>query len=198
LTMSRRKRSESARWSVPRLGSRRVNHQNRCVDPVEYVRGAVEKMRADGSAVSEVVLGHHAASVGYQSKFRLRWAATKLHLFTVLVPVTVATESDMRMLISESLNYAKATKGKLRGFQSGVAVIPVLVASTVEPQARTVAESPPDRRWSAFTRPTIIDVATSQTYTYTGRQMWGGFYNAWIRARLAVVSPDAPASAAKR
>src|SRR6266487_1010735 len=105
----------------------------------DYLRDAAGRLRDDGSEVSRVAMPGGTALVGYQSRFRIRWLATKVHLFTVLYPTVVATDSQLAALGQDAVSYAKATKGNLRGLQSGVAVIPALIAQTVTEPARAAA-----------------------------------------------------------
>lgn len=149
---------------------------------VELIR---EQMLADGNDVSLVQLRSGPAVVGYKSKFRWRWLATKVHLFTVVVGVPQATNEVLAALTSQALEYAKTTKGKLRGLQTGVAVIPVVVATDVTPEARSTVESRPEKGFAAFVLPAIVDAQAEQTYSYHGRVIWGGMYASWMKERLA-------------
>ena len=124
----------------------------------EYVQEASERMRADGSSVSVVSLTGGPAVVGYQSRFRLRWMATKLHLFTVVVSVPQATIDVVSSVTAQGIDYAKKTKGKFRGFQSGVAVIPVVVAAEVLADARAAVETRPAKSFAVITLPAIVDI----------------------------------------
>src|SRR6266498_3086270 len=72
-----------------------------------------------------------------------------------------------------------------RGFQSGVAIIPALVAETVTEPARAAALARPKKEFAAFLLPAIVDLATGQTFSYQGRIVWGTIYASWLRARLA-------------
>jgi hypothetical protein len=151
----------------------------------EYLQGAARRLQEDGSQVSRVQLPGGSALVGYQSKFRMSWAATKLHLFTVLYPTGVATDGQLAALSRDAVNYAKATKGALRGFQTGVAVIPILVADTVTEQARTAATARPKKEFAAFLLPAVVDLPSGRTFTYPGRIVWGALYASWLRERLS-------------
>jgi hypothetical protein len=158
--------------------------------PSEYVDEAARRMAADGSAVSQVVLPLGPAVVGYQSRFRLRWMASKLHVFTVVVPVSRATAETLRGATEQSINYAKQTKGRLRGFQSGVATLPILVAAQATPDALAAAESRPPKDWAALTLPAIVDLTSGRIHSFRGRLLWGALYAAWLRERLdALPSP---------
>jgi hypothetical protein len=159
------------------------------VTPDEYLRTAAGLLEADGSRVSPIQLPGGNALAGYRSKFKLAWAATKLHLFTVLYPTDLATDMQLEALSRDALDYAKATKGALRGLQSGVAIIPVLVASSVSDQARAAALARPEKKWAAFVLPAVVDLASGQTLSYQGRFVWGGIYASWLRARIAATLP---------
>lgn len=157
--------------------------------PDDYLRTAAGLLEADGSRVSRVQLPGGAALVGYRSKFKLAWAATKLHLFTVLYPTDLASPMQLDALSQDALDYAKATKGALRGLQSGVAIIPVLVARSVSDQARAAALARPEKKFAAFVLPAVVDLTTGQTFSYSGRFVWGGVYAKWMRARVAATVP---------
>ena len=159
------------------------------MDATEYLQGAAQRMQQDGSQVSWVGLPGGQALVGYRSQFKLSLLATKLHLFTVLYPTALATDADLAALSRDAVNYAKATKGALRGFQSGVAIIPALVADTVSESARAAALARPKKEFAAFLLPAIVDLAAGQTVSYQGRIVWGGIYSSWLRARVATTLP---------
>ena len=170
----------------------------RLVLPNEYVDEAAHRMAADGSAVSQVPLPIGPAVVGYQSQFRLRWIATKLHVFTVVVPVSSATAETLREATEQSIDYAKQTKGRLRGLQSGVAAIPVLVTARAMPDALAAAESRPSKGWAAFILPAIVDLTSGRIHSFRGRLLWGGIYAAWLRDRLdALPTPRLPGERAQ-
>jgi hypothetical protein len=159
----------------------------------EYVDEATNRMAADGSAVSQILLPIGPAVVGYQSQFRLRWIATKLHLFTVVVAVPDATAETLQQATEQSVGYAKQTKGRLRGLQSGVAAIPVLVTERPTPDSIDAAESRPSKGWAAFTLPAIVALTSGRIHSFRGRTLWGGIYSAWLRERLDVLpSPRLP------
>ena len=143
-----------------------------------------EQMLADGNSVSFVELGGGVALVGYQSKFRWRWFATKLHLFTVVLAVPEATSEQLSVHTQQAVDYAMATKGKLRGLQVGIAVIPALASEAVPADARQAVEARPPKKWSAFVFPAIVDLTTNETHWYRGRILWGRLYDRWLRTRL--------------
>jgi hypothetical protein len=151
------------------------------------VEAAGAQMAADGSEVSRIQLSIGPAVVGYRAQFKLRWFATKLHALTVVVAVPAATLDVVTDVTQQSIDYAKQAKGNLRGLQTGVAALPVVVSSAVSPEARSAVETSPSKRFAAQTLPAIVDLSSGQMYRYDGRLLWGGIYSAWLRERLDVL-----------
>jgi hypothetical protein len=104
-------------------------------------------------------------------------------------PVPAATLAVVTDATQQSIEYAKQAKGGLRGLQTGVAALPVLVSSDVSPDARAAVESRPLKGFAAHTLPAIVDLDARQIHRYNGRIVWGGIYSAWLRERLDVL-PD--------
>jgi hypothetical protein len=146
-------------------------------------------MSADGSDVRWVTLRGGTVIMGYQSEFKIQWAATKVHLFSAAAAVPLATPEGLASFTADVIQYAKNTKGQLRGLQTGVAVIATLVADTATPEARVAAVRRPHKEFAAMNFPAIVDLATESVYTYTGPIVLGSFYAGWIRKRLATAFP---------
>jgi hypothetical protein len=159
----------------------------------EYMNLASARMTADGSVVSRVDLPLGPSLAGYQSKFRLQWVATKLHLFTVVIPVASVTPDLLAVAEEQCVEYAKRTKGRLRGFQVGVAALPVLVSAAVAPDAAAAARERPKKRFAAITLPAVVDLAAGALHFYDGRLVWGAVYASWLRERVRALAPAAPA-----
>ena len=157
--------------------------------PEQYLHLAAQAMQADGSAVSQVALPGGPALVGYQSEFKLRWMATKLHLFTVMVAVPAATPQGLDALNRDALDHAKRAKGRLRGAQTGVAAIPVLVATHVTPEARAAVQAAPKKEFAAFTLPAIVDLSAGEVLSYQGTAFLGFVYASWMRKRRDAACP---------
>ncbi len=152
----------------------------------DFLDAAAHRLREAGAEVSTQHLPGGPALVGYQSRFKLAWMATKLHLFTVLTRVPVADASTLQRFANDSLDYAAATKGALRGFQTGVATIAVLVGDHVSPDGAEFARKELVRRFSAFTWPAAVDLSTGATYSHEGRVLVGGIYSGWMREQTAI------------
>jgi hypothetical protein len=50
-------------------------------------QGAVRNLNDAAFDVREEVFGLGTVTVGYQGRFRIKWAATKLHLFVIILPL---------------------------------------------------------------------------------------------------------------
>jgi hypothetical protein len=157
--------------------------------PNEYLEETRARLRRDGNEVAEVEFPDGPVVVGTQSKFRLRWLATKLHLFTVVACEPNATAELLARLTDDSLIYAVGMKGSFQGLGSGVGVIPALVSEHVLPDARQLAERRPAKHFAAFALPIVIDLSGDATYSYAG-QIWGSMaYLPWARKRIAATLP---------
>jgi hypothetical protein len=93
-----------------------------------------------------------------------------------------ATSDLLSDLISDSFDYAKKTKGRLRGLQTGVAVIPIVASDTVAPDAIELVRSRPVKGFAAMAMPAIVDLSTGESHLYEGNLSLGlstrsGFVN---------------------
>lgn len=158
--------------------------------PQQYVQYAAQAMQADGNQVSSVALASGYAMVGYQSQFKLKWMATKVHLFTVVAPVPVATPEAVVGLTQESLDHAIRTRGNLRGLQTGVGVIPVLVSPHVTPEAWDFVQQSPKKEFAAFSLPAIVDLGRGEVVSYQRTPAIGAMYYGWMRKRRDAALPD--------
>jgi hypothetical protein len=160
------------------------------MSPEDYLALVDARLRADGAAVTTEQLPNEQALVGYRSQFRLRWMATKLNLFTIVISTPVATDQELKQFSSDVLDFAAQQKGRFRGLQTGVAAIPVLVAETVEPAAAERARSTLVRRFGAFAWPTVVDLQAGCVHRHIGPVALGGMYASWMRQQIAVALPD--------
>ena len=153
--------------------------------PDQFLARATANLAAHGNTVSAVALPGGAVTVGYQHEFRIAWFATKLHLFTVLAVRPEATVDGLARLSQESIAYAKQTKGRLRGFQSGVAAMPILAAPVVAPGVRELVQGRPPKGFAAIVMPAVVDLSSGEISCYEGRLVLGSLYTKWLRARMA-------------
>jgi len=166
------------------------------VTPEQWTDAALTRLQVEGYKAVEVdqtVLP--GARAVRRSDFRLRWFLTRLHTFVVFIVVDRATEADLSAIADLTAKWAKSVKGGLPiGFQTGVAVIPVLVSSSVDDAARESALAKPRKRFATMTFPMIIDPARSLVATYNRTVSWGTAYMDFLadQQRIVVGVPDAP------
>jgi hypothetical protein len=164
------------------------------MSPDEYIEEISRRLRADGAEVTTESIGDLTTLVGYRSQFRLRWMATRLHLFTVVGSVPWVTAAELERFSNDALDYAISRKGQFRGLQNGVAVIPVLVGERIDPDAATFATATLVRRFSAFAWPAAVDLSTQHVYQHQRDVVLGGIYAGWMRQQTAIALTEPVAS----
>jgi hypothetical protein len=160
------------------------------MSPEEYLSLVAERLQSDGAEVTTEYFRGVPAVVGYRSQFRLRWLATRLNLFTVVLPAVIVTPAGLKQFAEEVLDFATTQKGRFRGLQNGVAAIPVQVSAQVHPEAVNFAQSTLIRRFSAFAWPAVVDLSSGQVHRHRGRVALGGLYASWMRQQTAVALKD--------
>jgi hypothetical protein len=152
----------------------------------EFVAGAAQRLQAGGAAVTWQTLAGGPVIVGYQARFRLRWMATKLHLFTFVAAGPSVDARSLEQFANDALDFAVRAKGRPGALQVGVAAIPILAAATVDSTAIEFAQNRLIRRWSAFAWPCVFDLGTGRSYVHEGRVTVGGLYANWMRSQIAI------------
>jgi hypothetical protein len=101
-----------------------------------YLQSLQERLVADGCTVTHEQLGDRNVLVGYKSQIK---ALSKMHIFTVADTAGQVTEPTLRAFTDAAVKLATDRKGQLRGLQSGVIVLPILVGTGVDEQAAAYA-----------------------------------------------------------
>lgn len=143
--------------------------------------------------VDQVVLP--GARAVRRSDLRVTWFFSRLHTFVVFLVVDHATQADLEAFADCAAKWAKSVKGGLSlGFQSGVAVIPVVVCNWADEGARAFAASKPRKRYATMTLPMVIDPARLFVGTYVRTIWWGIAFQDFLAAqqRTIVGASDAP------
>ncbi|MFY1670248.1 levansucrase [Plantactinospora sp. WMMB334] len=154
-----------------------------------YLDATAQRLQVDGCEVRTEDWNGLPVLVGYRADFRLQWMATKLHLFTVAAPAPSVTANAIEEFTASALDYVVARKGQLRGMQSGVAVLPALVSTQVEPEAATWAQRGQMVRFAAMARPVVVDAGTGAVACFRGHAALGLLYSAHFRRKLAAYFP---------
>lgn len=162
----------------------------RGMTPDQYLELVAKRLQDGGAEVSSEDVGGTTVLVGYRPRFRLAWMATRLHLFTVVAPVQTVTLDGLTRFTQDALTYAIKRKGRLRGLQTGVAAIPVMVGVAVEPAAAAYAQHQLLKRWSAFAWPAAVDLSSRRSFRHEGRVVVGGLYANWMRTQSELATPE--------
>lgn len=116
-----------------------------------------------------------------KSEFRVTWSLSRLHTFVVLARTDSADASVVDRFVSDAADFAKATKGGLpRGFQTGIAVFPVLVAAQASPDAHARAADKPRKMWATMPIPILVEPAADTATTYSSRMLWGKVFQDYL------------------
>ncbi len=164
--------------------------------PERWIEQAEARLRAAGYRDSKVPWPHGGAvSVLRRKDFRVEWLLTQLHTFVVLAPAAHAVPGELTAFTHAALNYAKQAKGGLPiGMQTGVAVLPVLVAGSADSDAQDEARQRPQKDFGAFRLPVLVDLGADRALTYSGPMAWGLAYRDFLgdqqRAVIGGVSGD--------
>nr|BFE75722.1 hypothetical protein GCM10020092_090230 [Actinoplanes digitatis] len=98
------------------------------IDADTYLKGLADRLAGDGCAVTHEELG----LVGYKAQFK---ALSRMHVFLVAAKADRVGEAEVNGFTDAAVRLAVARKGKWSGAQSGVIVLPVLVAAAADESA---------------------------------------------------------------
>ncbi|MEU2165335.1 levansucrase [Streptomyces chengbuensis] len=142
-----------------------------------YLRFVEHRLTADDCAPRWEQWHGASVLVGRRADFRLKWAATKLHLFTAVAAVPEITVPAVESFTWQVLDYARANKGGLPvGLQTGIAAFPVLVSERVDPAAMAWAQEQQRMRFACFARPVVVDMSKGHVGFYRDTPTLGRVY----------------------
>lgn len=149
-----------------------------------YLAFVEARLAADGCAPRWHDWGGAPVLIGRRADFRVRWMATRLHLFTVAAAVPEITPAVIETFTRHALQYAKDTKGGLPlGFQTGVAVFPVLCSALVHPHAMAWAQEKQRTQFACCARPVVVDLTHRHIGVYRGTPALGWIYAPHLRRK---------------
>ena len=142
-----------------------------------YLAGLEERLGADGCTIEHTALGGVPALVARRSDFRLRWFATRLHLYTIAIVQQTVDPYTLFHFSNDATRYARQHKPGLPiGLQTGVAVFPVVVCAQPAPEAGQAAAARQRVEFSCMTRPVVVDAATGHAEWFQGKVYLGRAY----------------------
>jgi len=118
--------------------------------------------------------------IGYEKKFKWSWLAIQLNTFIVVTDFgdQEIDKSLIKNHLSESFRFAMQNyKGWPIGFQSGVAVISVLISNNISDEAKDYCQkSKARKKWAGMLVPVVHDSKSEETFQFKKNPMWGGFF----------------------
>jgi hypothetical protein len=157
--------------------------------PHEYLQGLAGRLEADGCS-PQWETGPTPLLVGRRSDFRLQWFATRLHVFVLATELSEITVPIVDQFSEFAIQGALDRKtGLPPGFQTGVAVFPVMASDRVDPAAVAHAAQAQKLRFAAFGRPTVIDTTNRVVGTYRGTPALGFIYAGYLRKKSNLYFP---------
>ena len=148
-----------------------------------------EVLATHGYAVEDVQLSGGPAVVGRRKDFKVRWMLTQLKTTVVVTETGHLTAETWQYFMQEAFRFAAAFKGGLpNGFQSGIGMVAVIAAGSVDPAAAQLAAQQAPREWfTGIGVGAALDRSTGQIHTHDGRQVVGGLYVPFLRAQRDLV-----------
>lgn len=94
-----------------------------------------------------------------------------------------ATPSDAQALFDAAFRQAKRVNWVplLRGMQFGFMVIPCLVVASAGKALVEYAEGRPQKHWSLFEFPVVVDESAGRVHYYDQTALWGAFFFSDVR-----------------
>jgi hypothetical protein len=158
--------------------------------PSDYINGLSTRLAADGCDPQTQQWGSEPVLVGRRSDFRVRWMATKLHLFVIAAAVPVVTVEAISQFMATTNHYARQNKGGLPGgFQTGVAVFPALISDNVDPAAADWANAQQRNQFACISRPVVVDTSTGTVSQFRRTAVLGGIYSGFLRSKGELYFP---------
>lgn len=132
--------------------------------------------------------------LGRRSDFKISWALSRLHLFTLVAVVPQIGPQDIENFTNWALDFAKQRKGGLpRGLQTGIGVLPCMVSAQVHPDALSWAADRQRLRFACMARPVVVDTTTGVVAAFRKIGAFGLVYSPHFRRKIATYF-DSPAA----
>jgi hypothetical protein len=141
-------------------------------------------LSTEGYRVFDAEVAGRQAIVGQRRLFRWSWMATQLKVTVVVVDAQTLNAGEWQAVLTKGFDLAKKAPGWPNGFQSGAALIGVVVADSPDSGAVAAAESMPPRQWfKGITSNALLDAGTGKVHTFDERQLVGRVYTTFLRSQ---------------
>lgn len=146
------------------------------------------RLQAQQIFFSEDSIIEQPTVIGYDKQFRWSWMATQLNTFIMASDLTdqTITVETIENHLKESFDYSRKNyNGWLRGLQSGVGVISILISENVSEDAKVYCKKlKSGKKWAAFTIPVVIDATTKEVFFFDKKPMWGRIYFSFFKKTI--------------
>lgn len=145
-----------------------------------------EIFELDGTYFGQACIAGLACEVSYRKESRIRWMMTELNTFTIVAQGDSLVNADLLDRFShEAMGFALTnSKGRARGFQSGVACCGVIVCRQADAQAIARCQCPDRRHFAGFEVPAIFETSTGRLTRFAKPPFIGGVYYPYLGALL--------------
>jgi hypothetical protein len=168
------------------MGGKESGEKPVMTDADQYLKSIEERLVGDGCKVEHDKLG----LIGYKSQMR---ALVRGHVFLIAAKAGAVDQNVLADFSSEAVTLAVQRKGQWGGFQSGVIVLPVLVADSADAAAVAVTQRPHRLNLGGFAviaQPAVVDLAAGKSHTFHGTRIWGFVFNGLIKSKQSLYLPD--------
>ena len=146
------------------------------------------RLQAQQILFSEDSIIRKPTVIGYDKQFRWSWMATQLNTFVVASDLTdkTITVETIENHLKESFEYSRKNyNGWIRGLQSGVGVISILISENVPEEAKMYCKKlKSGKKWAAFTIPVVVDTKTNEVFFFNKKPMWGRIYFSFFKKTI--------------
>lgn len=156
----------------------------------DYLDVVRQRMVADGCVVTDEVVGSMPAVVGYRAQMR---ALTRVHIFAVAAQAERVDEEFLGAFVDDVVMLGWDRKGKWRGMQSGVLVLPILVTESADAAATALTNKAYRLNLAGFAtlvQPAVVEVPDGKVWTFRGTRLMGYAYNSLIKQKYNNYLPD--------
>jgi hypothetical protein len=116
-----------------------------------------------------------------------------MHVFLVAAKADRVGAAHLNGFTEATVRLAVERKGRWSGLQSGVIVLPVLVAAAADESAVALTRRAYRLNLGGFAtlaQPAVVDLAAGRVHTFRGTRFWGYALNSLIRKKYARYLPE--------
>ena len=142
----------------------------------------LSSVQANFTEEENVIINGCDVKMFRETKFNMKWLATKLKMFSFITHFDNVTLNDISQYSDACMKYSlNAYKGFPRGLQNGVVCFGLIASENVDADAAAFAKMRPKKHFAAFEMPIIFDLSDSSIHYFEKTPMLGAIYYKFIR-----------------